>query len=262
VDIEKPERDPVAVWHFITFPLNAAASFVLLFFRVPLLGRLVGQGIRLLQEAVSHLLNIADLLLRGAGIRLKKVLRLHIVILRAKGVPVAPADTLRRQIETAQPVLAAAGVAMEVSLHVDDRDAPPSVLDVGANARAYWEDLWMPGLFFEAAAQRHAFPTAFRRLIGLGAPLFAFVVRSMGSGSLGCSLGAAADYVTLDARTVAQAADAPADPALLAHEVGHALGLLHRRGWDNLLCPYSGRGLALTPWQVTIIRGSRHVTFW
>jgi hypothetical protein len=237
----------------VALPLNYAANLVLLVFRIPLLGRLLGQGVRLLQEALCQLLNVVDLLLSAAGIRLKKTLRLHLVVLRADGIPVVPADALRSQIETVQRVLAAAGIELDVRIHFDHCDSPPAVLDVGCNARAYWEDLWTPGRFFERAAQRYAFHTAFRRLIGIGSPLFAFVVRSMAGCFIGCSLGAAADYVTL-------ASNAVDDPRLLAHEIGHALGLLHRRDRDNLLCRFSDGGIALTAWQCAVIRGSRHVT--
>src|SRR5436853_7752921 len=94
------KRDPLAVWPLLALPLNAAASLVLLVFRVPLLGRLAGQGVRLLQEAFSQLLNLLDLFLRIAGLRLRKVLRLRLIVLRAGGVPVVPADALQRQIET------------------------------------------------------------------------------------------------------------------------------------------------------------------
>ncbi len=238
---------------FVSLPLNLAASLILLLFRVPLLGRLLGQGGRLLQEAFSHLLNVADLFLRAAGIRLQKTLRLHLIVLRDRGVPVVLEDALQPQIETVQLALAAAGIVLKARIHFDNRDAPPTVLDVGCNARAYWEDLWTPGRFFETAAQRHAADTALLRLLGVGSPLFAFVVRSMAGCFIGCSLGAAADYVTL----VGKALD---DPRLLAHEIGHALGLLHRRDRENLMCPFLG-GTALTAWQCAVIRGSRHVTY-
>jgi hypothetical protein len=243
---------------FVLLLLNAVAACVLLLFRVPLVGRLLGQGVRLLQDLLTHLLNLPDLVLRLSGRRVRKVLRLRLVILRADGVPVVPKDVLLPQIETARETFAAAGVVLKVAaVEDDDRDAPAGALDVGSNARAWREDLWTPGRFFETATQRYAFHAAVVRLLGPGAPLFAFVVRSMAGGPIGCSLGCAADYVTLDAKALTSSMDA----SLLAHEVGHALGLLHRDGWDNLMGRYAGRGTALTAWQITVLRGSRHVTF-
>src|SRR4051794_18176362 len=133
---------------------------------------------------------------------MKKLLRLRLIILRADGIPVVSREELCRQIETARQVFAQAGIVLNVGMNFGERDAPPVVLDVGCNARAYWEDLWAPGRYFETAAQRHAPHTAFVRLIGFSSPLFAFVVRSMAGCSIGCSLGAAADYVTLEAASV------------------------------------------------------------
>ena len=252
----------IGVWQLLAFPLNLAAMLILLVFRVPLVGRFAAQCVHLVQEALSQLLNVGDLFLRAAGYRITKGLRLRLVVLRADGVPIVAQDALHRQIETARQTFLAAGIVLDVGIQVDDRDAPPAVLDVGCNARAYWEDLWTTGRYFEAAAQRHAFHMAFVQLLGFGAPLFAFVVRSMAGCSIGCSLGAAADYVTLEAKAVrALPFEALDDPTLLAHEIGHALGLLHRRDRDNLLSPHSGRGISLTAWQITVIRGSRHTVF-
>ena len=239
------------------FILLFPPAAVLLCFRIPILGRLLAQGLRVLAEAVSYLLNVPDIVLRLAGVRLRKKLRLHVIILRAKGQPVLAKTALEQQFETARRVLAdEAGIDLIVSgIHEDDRDAPPAVLDVHCNVRAYFEDLLAPGCWFESAATRHAASKAWLRLLGLGSPLFAIVVRSMGCLFLGCSLGVAAEYITLTAPGTAEDSD------LLVHEIGHSLGLMHRRHSDNLMWPYCGRSRGLTAWQVTLMRGSRHVTF-
>jgi hypothetical protein len=229
---------------------------VLLLFRVPVLGRLLAQGVRILAEVIAHLLNLPDIALRLVGVRLRKKLRLHVVILRDAGQPVLAKDALVGQLDITRRVLDTAGIDLIVrGIHQDDRDAPPHVLEVHSNVRAYLEDLFTPGRWFEAAATRHAPAAAWLRVLGLGAPLFAVVVRSIKRGFIGCSLGIASDYVT------ASVAGTTIDPEVFVHEIGHALGLLHRRERDNLMWHFAGRGRALTAWQVTLMRGSRHVTF-
>jgi len=90
-------------------------------------------------------------------------------------------------------------------------------------------------------------------LIGYGQPLTVFIVRSMSTHN-GCSLGAATDYVTVEAKTLR------ATRRLLAHEVAHACGLWHSKNPANLMAP-RGPGEELAHWQAAILRTSRHVTF-
>jgi hypothetical protein len=95
--------------------------------------------------------------------------------------------------------------------------------------------------------------TTLGSLTGYGAPLTVFVVRSISTHN-GCSLGVAADYVTVDAKTLRHGR------RVLAHEVAHACGLWHSRRPNNLMIPV-GPGEELAKWQAAILRTSRHVTY-
>jgi hypothetical protein len=102
-----------------------------------------------------------------------------------------------------------------------------------------------------------------RRFIGYGAPVIAFAVRSFKDGNEGCSLGPLQDYVTVDFSKPA---------SVLAHELGHACGLLHDEDWPlstyqsggmiTLMKKYSNdRPASLTRAQKAWVRASRHVSF-
>ena len=95
-------------------------------------------------------------------------------------------------------------------------------------------------------------PELLLTLVGYGAPLTVFVVRSMSTHN-GCSLGPAADYVTVEAKTLR------GTRRLLAHEVAHACGLWHTKNPANLMFP-RGPGEELTHMQAAVLRTSRHVT--
>ena len=95
-----------------------------------------------------------------------------------------------------------------------------------------------------------------------------FVVEDL-DGFGGCSIGWLSDYVTVKTRSLRTA----------AHEIGHACNLLHpkqkKQDQDhdhdhshpeeepiNLMDPKSPRfsKVALRPWQIALLRSSRHVT--
>ncbi len=91
-------------------------------------------------------------------------------------------------------------------------------------------------------------------LIGYGAPVTVFVVRSI-SDKNGCSLGLLTDYVTIEAKAVLRTR------GLMAHEIAHACGLLHSQDTTNLMFP-TGPGTEISRFQTAVFRNSRHVTFW
>jgi len=124
------------------------------------------------------------------------------------------------------------------------------MLDVHCDRIAVWEDLWATGARFHLLGLRLHLRAGLRRLLGYGAPVLVIVVRSIAQHD-GCSLGPLTDYITLAANV----------PICLAHELGHACNLLHRPDEsDNLMHPICGK-TELTPWQIALLRASRHVTY-
>lgn len=142
------------------------------------------------------------------------------------------------------------GVGNRPIVMVAPAPAPTEALDVGCKPAAWRGDLGGAGSYFRslAAGMFGGLP------VGYGAPVTAFVVRSMAHAA-GCSLGPLTNYVTVTA-----AAMRGATPRVLAHELGHACCLLHRKEEHNLMIPAAGEHL--TRWQVAVVRGSPHVSSW
>ncbi len=208
----------------------------------------------LLKEVVNRLLKLPEFLLTLVGVRFGKRLRVRVVVLRdERGLPLASDAEVRPAYEEAQRILARmAGVAVEPAgwrVVTAPHAAPKSALDVRCTDGAWRDDLGQAGAFFRSLMAS----TPVGTLTGYGQPVTVFVVRSMTTHN-GCSLGAAADYVTVEAKSLRTAR------RLLAHEVAHACGLWHSQRPNNLMLP-QGPGEDLTHMQAAVLRSSRHVTY-
>jgi hypothetical protein len=126
--------------------------------------------------------------------------------------------------------------------------APKAALDVSCDNHAWREDLGQAGAFYRSLMARTAAGTA----IGYGAPVTVFLVRGI-AGKGGCSLGPLTDYATLEADMLERGR------RLLAHEIGHACGLIHSKSKTNFMFPV-GPGDQVSLWQAAVLRSSRHVT--
>jgi hypothetical protein len=207
----------------------------------------------ILKEVLNRTIKLPELLLTLAGLRTTKKLRLRVVVLRdERGLPLASNEEVLPAYEEARRVLARmAGVTVEAAgwrVVTAPHAAPKAALDVRCTDGAWQDDLGAAGGFFRGLMAKSTGGT----LIGYGAPLTVFIVRSMTTHN-GCSLGAAADYVTVEAKTL------KSTRRLLAHEVAHACGLWHTQNPANLMFP-RGPGEELAHWQAAVLRTSRHVT--
>ncbi|MEZ4810748.1 MAG: hypothetical protein R2819_10340 [Allomuricauda sp.] len=140
-------------------------------------------------------------------------------------------------------------------IHFRDDASASDILDVRCNGGAAKDDIKKAGSKLELIANTTCFYSIFRRLVGYGAPITIFVVRSFTDGKLGCSLGPLSDYVTTSRPGVS------ADPLQIAHEISHSCGLWHLDDKSNIAYPSNGRGTDMRRWQIAIVRNSRHVSY-
>ena len=129
-----------------------------------------------------------------------------------------------------------------------NKPAPNTALDVACDTGAMKNELGSAGNYFEShLAGWNVIP------ISLAFPISVFIVREI-KGKLGCSLGAATDYVTLSVQGTGSI-------STLAHELAHSCGLFHRNDIGNIMYHNSNRGNEVTYWQKTVVRSCRHVSF-
>jgi hypothetical protein len=216
----------------------------------------LSQASNVLNDVAARAFSLPDFAGTLLGLRSSKRLRLSVVVLRdEEGEPLADASQAAAAVARASEILDhAAGVRLVPRgdgplVRISDMAAPAAALDVGCNLAAWREDLGAAGAHFRSLALTGVAGTPF----GYGTPLTVLVVRSIGRWS-GCSIGPLASYVTVTAGTIHRG-----DGRTLAHELGHACLLLHRRDAGNLMAP--AKGDRLTRWQAAVTRSSSHVTY-
>jgi len=240
------------VCQIVTSVVNFLAVVVGLILSIPIIGRLLGLLWHGLIDLFWRIISLLDVLAGIFGLHLRKKLRVCMLILSDdKRNPMATPASLQADIDKATKIYKdTCNVKLIVSaIHTLETPAPKANLDPKCGAGALWDDLWLPGSYYENNANVQCFDSAFLRLIGYAAPVVVFVVRDVANNK-GCSLGPFTDYVTVEGK----------DPICLAHEVSHACGLWHAGGRDNLANHICG-GTTLKGWQVEIVRSSRHVTY-
>ena len=212
----------------------------------------LAQAANVLRETGHRLLRTPEVVGTLAGSRRPRLLRVCVLILRdERGKPVAaPADVEPALAEARRVLREQAAVellpALEPVVTTLEVAAPSTALDSPCAEGSWRADFGTGGAFFRRFAVRPGRD-------GGGAPVTIFVVRDV-LGKAGCSLGPLVDYVTVDMTALTGRTK-----RVLAHELGHACGLPHSRAAENLMLP-SRMGERLQPWQVAVLRSSRHVT--
>ncbi len=254
----------------LTWVLSALAYVIEFFLSIPILGRILKWIWNVVLTLVWGIVGIVDAILGVLGILPEKKLRVCVILLRdEKGNPVANVSDVVARLQDAIDIyhdqanvriipvgpfeytsgFAGKEKADESWIHVN-RGPGGADLDVSCEGTALGEDLVTTGTRFELLASNVCFYSNFRRLIGYGAPVIVFIVRSVKGSFLGCSVGPLSDYVTIEG----------SNPICIAHETGHACNLWHVDEDANLMNPSCGRRV-LHWWQVAILRDSRHVTY-
>jgi hypothetical protein len=246
--------------------------------------RVIGAGV----WVASQSLGLVDAVGGLVGIRPTKHLRLHVIILmRSDGTLTVPSDRVALTVARAESVYRArADVKLHSIVHEMTQPSPTNALYVDTNAGVLGEDITGAGAYFQSTISEVLSEDDPWFVVRVGAPVVAFIVEGVGDPGrqFGCSAGPLTDYVCIEGGSMIVPPQktpivTPIDPeppdateamasTTLAHEIGHACGLLHTDDLTNLLYPNSfgpdgstPRGDNLSPFQRAIIRSSPHVTY-
>jgi hypothetical protein len=267
--------------------LSAIAFVVELLQMIPVVGTLIRWLINAITWLVWVVVGLVDVALGVIGVRPEKILRVCTVILRDElGNPVASTENAVAMLQLAadvykrdanirlvplRPFHYATGFAgaetVDASwIQTDSASSGPDVLDAPCSAAGEW---LLEGSALQFKNSTLCFYGSWRRVLGYGAPVTCFLVRSMPN-ALGCSL-VITDYVGV----VSNFNLPPDSPRTIGHEVGHSSLLWHTCVDDNIRntmatgepCePDSATAPSradpeFEDWQVIIARSSKHATY-
>ncbi len=290
----------VAILDFILSIIGSIIAFVFdIILSLPFIGRFVEWVLNIIKTVVYAVYSLPDAILTLLGIMPEKKLKLLVIIQNdsAKEPVVKDINVVYRDIQYLintfraemnirvmptnlfmyRSAFSGDNYSFEDFVKTDDSVSSNRTLDVCCDACAAGDDLTSIGTNFNLMMARLGFSTNARRLVGYGAPIIAFAVRSYTDGKAGCSLGPLSDYVTIkfnetqsggmypggvffpaNELTPDKSLDAVTD---LAHEVGHCCNLPHKEDITNLMNPSPNRTGHLSVWQKMLVRSSRHVTY-
>jgi len=280
------------VCHAIELTVNLIAEVVQLILAIPVIGPILKWWIGAVVWVWSQWVGLWDATLGLIGIRPIKHLRVHVILLmRDDRTLTAPPERISLATQRAEQIFRArADVKIHSYVHQVDTPSPRNALYVDTGIGLFGEDMTGAGLYYQTTITEMLYDDNPWFAIRVGAPIVVFVVDGVGDTETGCSAGPLADYVCVEGGqmiVLPQTSEVhdpiPAEPAgagtalaatTLAHELGHACGLLHDNFLDcasgdptNLMyCNSTGptgfaRGDNLSPFQRAIVRSSPHVTY-
>ncbi len=249
------------VCEVVNLILDVAAFLVNLILSIPILGGIIRTVLNWLTELVWRIVGLLDFGLSLLGVRLKKRMYVGLLIPRSDGKPITTEAAMLPQIEKAKELykklcnidLVYTGAC------VTPADAPSGSLSVGCDANGFFSDWWLGGSFFEFSSSTCEFEEGWRRVVGYGAEIIVIPVLNVTPDSateftVGCSFTSTHNYVVVEPT---------AGPAVAAHEIGHACWLSHTPNESgNLMFPSNlAAEPTLTPWQVSVVRWSKHCVY-
>lgn len=288
------------VCEVITVVVNILAAVVNFILAIPIIGPLIKAVIRLVTGAVSYVIGLVDGLGGLVGLRATKHLRVHVLPLCIGNSPLAYEQHLAPIMrETERILYDRAKIRVHTTFHEPLRNPPENALRLGTEVDLILDEAWLKGAWHQLQTIK-MFESNLSSLVAIGHPIVVYVILEVGYDGVGNVIGASGgpfvDWVAVERDSViptiaaalgssppvAAVPLAPYPPTVaggtdpggvpnmgyqprtIAHEICHTLGLLGHANSNpgELMVPGTITGDALSPFQVGIIRGSAHVTYW
>lgn len=247
----------------IDIALAIASKVLGIILSIPVLGPIVKWVVGGVEWVVDQVAGIPEGIAGLLGWLPKKVMDLHVIILRDSNGPLVLESAIGKVVsETERIYWDRARVAVRTTIHTMETIAPDYAFHIDAGIGIFGEDLTLAGTYFQSTMTLELGDSVAGLFTRRPAPIVAFIVIGVGDSEVGCSAGPLADYVVVERERMLPQAGGQVFNTL-AHEIGHACGLMHTDDKTNLLYPHGAidRGDNLSPFQRMIVRNSSHVAF-